>query len=161
MAQGNHPIPSRTRKLSPAARMVLPGPPGGRVRRRRPSLPQRPPRSTTIGAGVAFLCLSWGRVGVRYLGRGAPSRAVVHETARGRLARPPPFRERWGRLVASRFYRPAQGCHSERGPMHGRRGGDDVCRAPEESSRSHGQAGPRATEPRPPRARAAQRALPL
>src|ERR1700741_1633315 len=33
---GDHPIPSRTRKLSPAARMVLPGPPGGRVRRRRP-----------------------------------------------------------------------------------------------------------------------------
>ena len=69
MAQGNHPIPSRTRKLSPAARMVLPGPPGGRVRRRQPSLLQRPSRSTTIGAGVALLVggpsISW-----QHLGRG-------------------------------------------------------------------------------------------
>ena len=35
MARGPHPFPSRTRSLSLAARMVLPGPPGGRVRRRR------------------------------------------------------------------------------------------------------------------------------
>ena len=32
--QGPHPIPSRTRKLSPVSAMVLPGSPGGRVARR-------------------------------------------------------------------------------------------------------------------------------
>src|SRR5438477_12540456 len=35
IARGPHPFPSRTRSLSLAARMVLPGPLGGRVRRRR------------------------------------------------------------------------------------------------------------------------------
>lgn len=35
MAEGIHPVPSRTRKLSPPAPMVLPGQPGGRVGRRR------------------------------------------------------------------------------------------------------------------------------
>ena len=54
IAQGTHPIPSRTRKLSPAARMVLPGPPGGRVRRRRPHIEQPP--STHVRGG----CLRWG-----------------------------------------------------------------------------------------------------
>ena len=39
---GVHPIPFRTRKLSPAARMVLPGYPGGRVRRRRSLLANAP-----------------------------------------------------------------------------------------------------------------------
>ncbi len=36
LARGIHPFPSRTRSLSPAARMVLLGRPSGRVRRRRP-----------------------------------------------------------------------------------------------------------------------------
>src|SRR6266516_117476 len=35
MAEGEHPVPSRTRQLSPPAPMVLPGRPGGRVGRRR------------------------------------------------------------------------------------------------------------------------------
>src|SRR6266536_414364 len=35
MAEGKHPVPFRTRKLSPPAPMVLPGKPGGRVGRRR------------------------------------------------------------------------------------------------------------------------------
>src|SRR5918911_3132682 len=35
MAEGEHPVPSRTRKLSPPAPMVLPGQLGGRVGRRR------------------------------------------------------------------------------------------------------------------------------
>jgi hypothetical protein len=38
IARGPHPFPFRTRSLSLAARMVLPGRPGGRVRRRRPIL---------------------------------------------------------------------------------------------------------------------------
>ena len=38
MARGPHPFPFRTRSLSLAARMVLPGKPGGRVRRHRPPL---------------------------------------------------------------------------------------------------------------------------
>ena len=41
IARGPHPFPSRTRSLSLAARMVLPGRPGGRVRRRRPILRKR------------------------------------------------------------------------------------------------------------------------
>ena len=36
MARGPHPFPFRTRSLSLAARMVLPGKPGGRVRHHRP-----------------------------------------------------------------------------------------------------------------------------
>src|ERR1700683_278370 len=35
MAAGKRPVPSRTRKLSPPAPMVLPGGPGGRVGHRR------------------------------------------------------------------------------------------------------------------------------
>jgi hypothetical protein len=35
LAEGSHPVPSRTRKLSPPAPMVLPGKLGGRVGRRR------------------------------------------------------------------------------------------------------------------------------
>src|SRR5690554_6815515 len=55
MARGIHPIPFRTRKLSPAARMVLPGRPGGRVRRRRSPLPESP-HTLDLGAGAfAFL----------------------------------------------------------------------------------------------------------
>jgi hypothetical protein len=42
MAEGRHPVPSRTRKLSPLAPMVLPGRPGGRVGRRRDSF-EAPP----------------------------------------------------------------------------------------------------------------------
>ena len=38
MARGPHPFPFRTRSLSLAARMVLPGKPGGRVRHHRPHL---------------------------------------------------------------------------------------------------------------------------
>lgn len=40
IARGSHPFPSRTRPLSPVARMVLPGQPGGRVRRRQPPYTQ-------------------------------------------------------------------------------------------------------------------------
>src|SRR5206468_12601480 len=43
MAEGRHPVPSRTRKLSPLAPMVLPGRPGGRVGRRRDTLAKRRP----------------------------------------------------------------------------------------------------------------------
>src|SRR4051812_27127142 len=39
IATGKRPAPFRTRKLSPSAPMVLPGRPGGRVGRRRTSLP--------------------------------------------------------------------------------------------------------------------------
>ncbi len=82
---------------------------------------------------------------VRVLGGGAPARAVVHETDRGRLARPPPFRGRWGRLGASGLrglasvpsamavaakarhaagratpiHPPSRTCHSERSPPAG------------------------------------------
>jgi len=55
LAWGTHPFPSRTRKLSPTARMVLPGKPGGRVRRRRPSLsndPRSSPHGTLRGSFV-------------------------------------------------------------------------------------------------------------
>lgn len=47
LAQRIHPFPSRTRSLSSAARMVLPGRPGGRVRRRQ--LPFRPPGASFRG----------------------------------------------------------------------------------------------------------------
>jgi hypothetical protein len=50
MAEGRHPVPSRTRKLSPLAPMVLPGRPGGRVGRRRDSS-EAPP-----DPGGAFAC---------------------------------------------------------------------------------------------------------
>ena len=67
-AQGSHPIPSRTRKLSPAARMVLLGRPGGRVRRCQPIL-RRPVRRMTCRAGRFRMwghstCRSWAGPGV-------------------------------------------------------------------------------------------------
>src|SRR5207253_10300244 len=43
MAEGRHPFPFRTRKLSPPAPMVLSGQPGGRVGRCRASLFVRAP----------------------------------------------------------------------------------------------------------------------
>jgi hypothetical protein len=51
LAWGSHPFPSRTRPLSPTARMVLPGSPGGRVRRRR-LISRRPPGPARTPAGV-------------------------------------------------------------------------------------------------------------
>jgi hypothetical protein len=51
IARGTHPIPFRTRKLSPAARMVLPGGPGGRVRRRRSAQRRKAP-TPLPGAGA-------------------------------------------------------------------------------------------------------------
>jgi hypothetical protein len=39
MGEGKHPVPSRTRQLSPPPPMVLPGRPGGRVGRRRELFP--------------------------------------------------------------------------------------------------------------------------
>jgi hypothetical protein len=54
MARGPHPFPSRTRSLSLAARMVLPGRPGGRVRRRQPVLREKAPISPYRPVG-AFL----------------------------------------------------------------------------------------------------------
>ena len=56
IARGPHPFPSRTRSLSLAARMVLPGRPGGRVRRRRPMLQK--PRSAFTMRGSGLLCSS-------------------------------------------------------------------------------------------------------
>ena len=55
IARGPHPFPSRTRSLSLAARMVLPGRPGGRVRRRRPMLQK--PRSAFTMRGSGLLCV--------------------------------------------------------------------------------------------------------
>ncbi len=59
-ARGIHPIPSRTRKLSPAARRVLPGPPGGRVRRRRHPqhhpTPESPPPHPAEGSRTFYAC---------------------------------------------------------------------------------------------------------
>jgi hypothetical protein len=72
------------------------------------------PREWNRGGRFAFGGGRWASV--RVLGRGAPSRAVVHETARGRLARPPPFRERWGRLGASRFHLPCARMSFRAGP---------------------------------------------
>src|SRR5438874_4132848 len=50
MAEGRHPVPFRTRKLSPPAPMVLPWRRGGRVGRRRDFLRQEPPS----GGSFAF-----------------------------------------------------------------------------------------------------------
>jgi hypothetical protein len=55
IARGPHPFPSRTRSLSLAARMVLPGRPGGRVRRRRPILRECPDRCLQ-GRGSGHFC---------------------------------------------------------------------------------------------------------
>src|ERR1700685_2843955 len=41
IARGKHPVPSRTRKLSPSAPMVLRGRPRGRVGHRRTYLPEK------------------------------------------------------------------------------------------------------------------------
>src|SRR3954447_12380092 len=61
LAEGSHPVPFRTRKLSPPAPMVLPGKLGGRVGRRR-SIFATPPR--TSGAAFAFpTCLVLARGG--------------------------------------------------------------------------------------------------
>ena len=51
MAEGKHPFPSRTRKLSPPAPMVLPGRLGGRVGRRRDIVAGEPPS----GGFLAFV----------------------------------------------------------------------------------------------------------
>src|SRR4051812_30469522 len=51
IATGKRPAPFRTRKLSPSAPMVLPGRPGGRVGRRRTSIPGW--RSSTPGPATA------------------------------------------------------------------------------------------------------------
>lgn len=50
MGEGQHPVPSRTRQLSPPPPMVLPGRPGGRVGRRRELFPAlgREPRSHAV-----------------------------------------------------------------------------------------------------------------
>jgi len=69
------------------------------------------------------------RAFVRVLGGGAPSRAVVHETARGRLARPPPFR---GKCCAARNRAQADG-GAMGGPV---RGGGWI---PREPTRGGGQ----------------------
>ena len=47
-AKGVHPIPSRTRKLSPSASMVLRGRPRGRVDRRQPIFIKEKPRHDLI-----------------------------------------------------------------------------------------------------------------
>src|SRR5579863_3297088 len=48
MAAGKRPVPSRTRKLSPPAPMVLPGGPGGRVGHRRATFTALRPGTTTV-----------------------------------------------------------------------------------------------------------------
>ena len=56
IARGTHPFPSRTRSLSLAARMVLPGRPGGRVRRHRPLISTHEPSvPRTVTAHAAAL----------------------------------------------------------------------------------------------------------
>src|SRR5436190_12358289 len=52
MAEGRHPFPFRTRKLSPPAPMVLSGQPGGRVGRCRASLSLAAPSRV---AGLKYL----------------------------------------------------------------------------------------------------------
>jgi hypothetical protein len=59
MAEGTHPYPFRTRKLSPPAPMVLRGRPRGRAGRRRPPRPRQPKRRRIAmfprsGASFAF-----------------------------------------------------------------------------------------------------------
>src|ERR1700752_4104016 len=44
IARGKHPVPSRTRKLSPSAPMVLRGKPRGRAGHRRNTITKGPPR---------------------------------------------------------------------------------------------------------------------
>src|ERR1700749_2881250 len=52
IAKGKHPVPFRTRKLSPSAPMVLRGGPRGRVGRRRAYLKEAAPRK---GRAASFL----------------------------------------------------------------------------------------------------------
>jgi len=62
-----------------------------------------------------------------------------------------PLPHRWGgtpRRSAIHFALP-RNCHSERGPIHDHRGGEDACRASEESSRGRSQAGRAPPQPRP------------
>jgi hypothetical protein len=48
MAEGRHPVPFRTRKLSPPAPMVLPWRRGGRVGRRRDILNRSPRKGAPV-----------------------------------------------------------------------------------------------------------------
>src|SRR5947208_8728619 len=52
IAEGVHPVPSRTRKLSPPAPMVLPWRRGGRVGRRRDLFAQEPPSGGSLRFGT-------------------------------------------------------------------------------------------------------------
>jgi hypothetical protein len=61
MAEGRHPVPSRTRKLSPPAPMVLHGRLCGRVGHRRNQHRERPP--TMSGAFFAFPRVSHSKPG--------------------------------------------------------------------------------------------------
>src|SRR3984957_10440642 len=79
IARGKHPVPSRTRKLSPSAPMVLRGRPRGRVGHRRTFFPKKPvPPGTGFFALYRFhlpplpTCTS-GRVGRGKFAVGTPS----------------------------------------------------------------------------------------
>src|ERR1700749_3802864 len=58
IAKGKHPVPFRTRKLSPSAPMVLRGGPRGRVGRRRAYLKEAAPRK---GRAASFLFTTGSR----------------------------------------------------------------------------------------------------
>src|SRR6201996_223833 len=58
IARGKHPVPFRTRKLSPSAPMVLRGGPRGRVGRRRAYLKEAAPRK---GRAASFLFTTGSR----------------------------------------------------------------------------------------------------
>jgi hypothetical protein len=111
IARGSHPFPSRTRQLSPAARMVLPGRPGGRVRRRRPSIRTPPVPFSIRGGGCSAFrrYLRGGAVDGGYTRRWTEGCAEPWAEDRtdkwtegwangGRRGAPPPARMSWARV---------------------------------------------------------------
>jgi hypothetical protein len=136
IARGPHPFPSRTRSLSLAARMVLPGRPGGRVRRRRPIL--RKPRQSA-------------RPGALLHPRTSHSRRARHSRARG-----PHTRARTQRMNGSRETRRTESREEAGGftvPVESRRG-SYLLLTTKSGRRCDGPAGlPRGNTPLSPRRR--------
>ena len=103
MAAGSHPFPSRTRKLSPPAPMVLGGRPPGRVGRRRNSSQDSPcheRRCARAGAVARPGCSSGGvcgpAPGAAQGRRRAAARVYRHAATRTPPAsRPTAYRRRW------------------------------------------------------------------